>query len=92
MSQILDNPAALRAALDRGWSLPAHWYTDPSITEREIAQIFRKAWNYVGPLSALQTLGDYVTGYAGGVPVVVVRNGRASRALSMSAGTAAMTS
>jgi ferredoxin-NADP reductase/phenylpropionate dioxygenase-like ring-hydroxylating dioxygenase large terminal subunit len=74
MSQILDNLAALRAALDRGESLPAHWYTDASITEREIAQVFRKAWNYVGPLSALQTLGDYVTGYAGGVPVVVIRN------------------
>ena len=34
MSQILDNPAGLLAALDRGESLPAHWYTDPSITER----------------------------------------------------------
>jgi ferredoxin-NADP reductase/phenylpropionate dioxygenase-like ring-hydroxylating dioxygenase large terminal subunit len=74
MSQIVDNPAQLIAALDRGESLPAHWYTDPSITEQEIAQIFRRAWIYLGPLSELGKLGDYITGYAGGVPVVVIRN------------------
>ena len=53
MTQIADNPATLLAALDRGESLPAHWYTDPAITEREIALIFRKNWNYIGPLSEL---------------------------------------
>ncbi|MBO0737034.1 MAG: Rieske 2Fe-2S domain-containing protein [Alphaproteobacteria bacterium] len=26
------------------------------------------------PLSELKNLGDYITGYAGGVPVVVMRN------------------
>jgi len=76
MSQTTDNPTDLLAALDRGESLPARWYTDPSITEREITQIFRKSWNYIGPLSELTALGDYVTGYAGGVPIVVVRNER----------------
>jgi len=74
MSQIVDNPADLLAALDRGESLPAHWYTDPSITEQEIAKVFRKTWNYIGPLAGLKNLGDYITGYAGGVPVVVIRN------------------
>jgi ferredoxin-NADP reductase/phenylpropionate dioxygenase-like ring-hydroxylating dioxygenase large terminal subunit len=74
MSQIVDNPAGLLAALDRGESLPAHWYTDPSITEQEIVHVFRKAWNYIGPLSELKNLGDYITGYAGEVPVVVIRN------------------
>jgi ferredoxin-NADP reductase/phenylpropionate dioxygenase-like ring-hydroxylating dioxygenase large terminal subunit len=74
MNQIVDNPADLFAALDRGESLPAHWYTDPSITENEIAQVFRKSWNYIGPLAELRNLGDYITGYAGGVPVVVIRN------------------
>jgi choline monooxygenase len=76
MSQTTDSPTDLLAALDRGESLPARWYTDPSITEREITQIFRKSWNYIGPLSELTALGDYITGYAGGVPVVVVRNER----------------
>ena len=76
MSQTTDSSTDLLAALDRGESLPARWYTDPSITEREITQIFRKSWNYIGPLSELTALGDYITGYAGGVPVVVVRNER----------------
>src|ERR1700682_5356432 len=76
MNQTTDSPTDLLAALDRGESLPARWYTDPSITEREITQIFRKSWNYIGPLAELTALGDYVTGYAGGVPVVVVRNER----------------
>jgi phenylpropionate dioxygenase-like ring-hydroxylating dioxygenase large terminal subunit len=74
MSQIVDNPAQLLAALDRGESLPAHWYTDPSITQQEIAQIFRKDWIYIGPLGELPNIGDYITGYLGGVPVVVIRN------------------
>jgi phenylpropionate dioxygenase-like ring-hydroxylating dioxygenase large terminal subunit len=74
MTAIVDNLAELLAALDRGESLPARWYTDPSVTEQEIARVFRKAWNYIGPLNELQRLGDYITGYAGGVPVVVLRN------------------
>jgi ferredoxin-NADP reductase/phenylpropionate dioxygenase-like ring-hydroxylating dioxygenase large terminal subunit len=74
MSEIVDNPSGLIAALDRGESLPAHWYTDPSVTEAEIHKIFRKSWNYIGPLAELSEPGDYVTGYAGEVPIVVVRN------------------
>ena len=74
MTQFLDNPDDALAALARGESLPARWYTDPAIAEQETARIFRKAWNYVGPLGELKNIGDYITGYAGGVPVVVVRN------------------
>jgi choline monooxygenase len=74
MTHPFGTPIELLAALDRGESLPARWYTDPSITEREITQVFRKSWNYVGPLAQLAALGDYVTGSAGGVSVVVVRN------------------
>ena len=74
MTAITENPAALLAALDRGESLPARWYTDPSITEREIHDIFRKSWTYIGPLSELAELGDYITGVVGEVPVVAIRN------------------
>src|SRR5215469_14342212 len=74
MNGIIDDPAGLLAALDRGQSLPAYWYTDPWITERELTHVFRRSWNYVGPLSELRNVGDYITGYAGGVPVVVIRN------------------
>ena len=74
MTQIIENTDHLIAALDRGESLPAHWYTDPSITSREIEQVFRKSWNYIGPSSELSHLGDYITGYVGEVPAVVIRN------------------
>ena len=74
MSGIAENAPAIFAALDRGESLPASWYTDPAITEREIREIFRKSWNYIGPARELANVGDYITGYAGMLPVVVVRN------------------
>jgi ferredoxin-NADP reductase/phenylpropionate dioxygenase-like ring-hydroxylating dioxygenase large terminal subunit len=74
MGQELENPATVFAALDRGESLPAHWYTDPGITAREIEQIFRKSWNYIGPTKELTQFGDYITGYAGELSVVVIRN------------------
>ncbi|MBM3649103.1 MAG: aromatic ring-hydroxylating dioxygenase subunit alpha [Alphaproteobacteria bacterium] len=74
MRQSIESTADLLAALDRGESLPARWYTDPSITERELESIFRHSWNYVGPLAELAKTGDYITGHAGNVPVVVVRN------------------
>lgn len=74
MTDLDENPAELLAALDRGASLPARWYTDPAIAERELLLVFRRSWNYVGPLAEFARKGDYVTGYAGAVPVVVVRN------------------
>jgi len=67
---------ALLAALDRGESLPAKWYIDPSIAARETERIFRKSWHYLGPAKALAQLGDYVTGIAAEVPVISVRNER----------------
>src|SRR5271163_1200602 len=73
-SQGTETTASLLAALDRGESLPAHWYTDQAITVREIEKVFRKSWNYIGPAKELMNPGDYITGYAGGVPVVVIRN------------------
>src|SRR5262245_36910140 len=77
MPDTTDNTLALLAALERGESLPARWYTDASITERELTHVFRRSWIYIGPASALATARGYVTGYAGNVPVVVVRNERA---------------
>ena len=65
MSQERENASAIFAALDRGESLPAAWYTDARITEREVQEIFRKSWNYIGPAKELANVGDYITGYAG---------------------------
>ena len=76
MTTDIDDPEAQLAALDRGESLPAGWYTDPALLPFEDARIFRKAWAYVGPLAELAEVGSFVTGQAGTVPVAVVRNER----------------
>jgi phenylpropionate dioxygenase-like ring-hydroxylating dioxygenase large terminal subunit len=73
-NRAIETPESLLAALDRGESLPARWYTDPSITAREIEKIFRRTWSYIGSAAELANLGDYITGYTGEVPVVVIRN------------------
>lgn len=64
----------LLAAVARGESLPISWYTDPTITSLELERIFHRTWQYVGPLGELTNVGDYITGFAGNVPVVVTRN------------------
>ena len=56
LSPVIETPDSLLAALDRGESLPAHWYTDAAITAREIEKIFRKSWNYIGPAKELTNL------------------------------------
>jgi phenylpropionate dioxygenase-like ring-hydroxylating dioxygenase large terminal subunit len=55
---------------------PWSWYRDPAVLEREDDAIFRRTWQYVG------VLGDQnvVPGWAGRVPVVVVRDEDAERA------------
>ena len=74
MQQVSDRASELIEALERGQSLPSNWYTDDAITAQEIEKIFRKSWQYIGPLQSLTNIGDYVTGYVGEIPVVVVRN------------------
>ncbi len=74
MNHILPPRSAVLEALDRGESLPAWWYTDPAVMDRELERIFRRSWQYVGPAAKLTHVGDYLTGQAGGIPVVVVRN------------------
>lgn len=81
MSDNAENFANLLAGLARGESLPARWYTDPAIADREIHRIFRKTWHYIGPLSELEKVGDYITGTVGEIPVVVLRNSSGLAAL-----------
>jgi phenylpropionate dioxygenase-like ring-hydroxylating dioxygenase large terminal subunit len=46
-----------------------------------VQRIFRKNWSYVGALEQVRNVGDYLTGYVGGVPIVVVRNEQGLAAL-----------
>jgi phenylpropionate dioxygenase-like ring-hydroxylating dioxygenase large terminal subunit len=49
---------------------PWSWYRDPAVLEREDEAIFRRSWQYVGVLGEQ----NVVPGWAGRVPVVVVRD------------------
>jgi choline monooxygenase len=65
---------ALHAALARGRTLPADWYTDPKRFELEEASIFAASWNYFGRVEQVAKAGDFLTGRVGKVPVVIVRD------------------
>ena len=81
MSQSVESYSSLTASLSRGESLPSQWYTDAAIADRERHHIFRRTWSYIGPANELSNVGDYITGYVGEVPVVVVRNEQGLAAL-----------
>jgi choline monooxygenase len=69
-----DDIAQTRAALDRGETLSARWYTDAAIFALERERIFRHAWQYVGLAEQVAQPGDFFTCSVGEVPVVIVRD------------------
>jgi choline monooxygenase len=64
----------LRESLERGYTLPADWYTDHAVLDSEKERIFERAWQYAGPAERVAGPGEFVTFRAGDVPVVVVRD------------------
>jgi phenylpropionate dioxygenase-like ring-hydroxylating dioxygenase large terminal subunit len=68
------NASDLARDLEGGVSLPASWFTDPAVVEREYERIFHRTWQYFCRAEQLAKVGDFVAGAAGRVPVVVVRN------------------
>lgn len=65
---------SLLDTLEQGYTLPATWYTDPSIFAREKERIFRHTWQYAGLIQQVAKPGDFFTCHIGDVPVVVTRD------------------
>jgi phenylpropionate dioxygenase-like ring-hydroxylating dioxygenase large terminal subunit len=61
-------------ALAKGWTIPASWYSDPSVYALELERVFGRAWTLVGPEQQLANPGDHIVAQAGHVPVVVTRD------------------
>jgi choline monooxygenase len=62
------------APLDRAFTIPAPWYTDPRVLELELRTVFRRSWQHAGRTDQLRAPGDYVASeLPGGEPIVVVR-------------------
>jgi choline monooxygenase len=54
-------------------TLPAAWYRDPSVYERERREVFAREWVVVARAAPVERPGSYVAGEIAGYPVVVVR-------------------
>jgi choline monooxygenase len=67
------------AALARGDTLPARWYTSPAHFAAEQHTIFRKTWLYAGLAEDVAQPGDFFTIQMGDVPLVIVRDGATLR-------------
>lgn len=63
---------AVRRAADRMPGTEIYW--DPAIYQREMDEIFGRAWLFVGHDTMLPRPGDFVSAYMGNDPVVVVRD------------------
>ncbi len=65
----------LHGPLERGYTLPAAWYTSPDVYALEQRRVFRRFWQYVGHVEQLAKPGDYFTCTLGELPIIVVRDG-----------------
>src|SRR5262245_10639283 len=61
------------APVDRAWTIPAAWYTDPRIAELEHRTVWSRTWQLVGRAAQVASPGEYVTAAIAGEPVLVVR-------------------
>ena len=59
---------------ENAYSLPARYYTDPEIFEREKEFIFYRSWIYVGHLAHFEKPGDYLTTQIADESVFVIRD------------------
>lgn len=64
----------LQAALERGDTLPAEWYTDKELFRLEQRRIFRRSWQYVGLTEQVAQPGDFLTLTIDTVPIVITRD------------------
>lgn len=58
----------------RSWTMPARFYHDPAIYEREKDAIFYRSWWFAGHVSQLANPGDYITTRIHEQHVVIVRD------------------
>ena len=59
---------------EQSWTLPASWYRDPQIFEREKEAIFYRNWWYVGAATGVAGPGDYLTTTIVDQDVFVIRS------------------
>jgi phenylpropionate dioxygenase-like ring-hydroxylating dioxygenase large terminal subunit len=77
------NPLAeLRAALlhseevgfNSAWTMPANFYTDPTVLELELRNLFGKEWICIGRIEEVARPGDYMAFQLFNEPLIAVRD------------------
>src|SRR5262245_48248041 len=58
------------APVERAWTIPASWYTDPRIAELERRAVWSRTWQLVGRADQVGAPGAFVTAEVAGEPVV----------------------
>jgi phenylpropionate dioxygenase-like ring-hydroxylating dioxygenase large terminal subunit len=64
----------LEHPLEDGWTLPASWYSDPTVAQRERELIFARSWQYAGPAEQVAAPGSYAATQVGHIPIVATRS------------------
>jgi choline monooxygenase len=65
--------ATTRRPLLEAETLPPAAYTDPAFYGREVEQIFRREWMFIGRADVISRPGDYFTTECARVPMIVAR-------------------
>ena len=65
--------AELESCIERGRTLPAHWYFDPEVLDLERELVFKRNWQLFTEPASLEEPGDFATETIAGVPVVADR-------------------
>jgi choline monooxygenase len=62
------------APLTEAFTIPAPWYIDPAIAERERTHVFGNSWQAVGRIDQVTNPGDFFTTELAGEPILIVRD------------------
>jgi choline monooxygenase len=68
------SPYTFNPDLAHASTIPADWYTDPAMLDRERREIFRRTWQFATSLDQLRFPGNYVAVDVAGLPVVLTRD------------------
>ena len=69
----LESFAAVRRPVREAESLPPACYTEAAFHAREVANVFRRAWNFIAHEDEIAAPGDYVCRELAGVALILVR-------------------
>ena len=77
-SDLFNEADLTHVPVERAFTIPANWYTDPIFEELDRRSVFETCWQYAGHLSELQAPGDVLRLKVGSKPILVVRDSDAS--------------